>query len=340
MDVSSKLRFVVSTGKNKRLHRSLQCCAKSVRIVEDSRGLSKSDRRLVSVFQEKIAQHYARLGRNQKKIADFLTQQYHEAAFINAFALSQRLGVDPATVTRFAQRLGYAGYPELLREIQAMVRKELSPAERPPAEKADSESLFLRALAQEKENLERAMTHIKGTTVAQVVSSLRGARNVYVVAQGLAKGPAQVFVSHLQGWLAMPIQLVTAEFLEAPMFFSSLAQEDVVMGVSLSALHDDTAEMLKLAQSRGAKTIGLAASHTSPIASTADLVVVYPSVSMTAAPSVASLTSVLIALFQALALQEPERLDSFQQGFQKNLNWWLEGRGEKKIGDADVLRQF
>lgn len=76
------------------------------------------------MFQEKIAQHYAQLGRNQKKIADFLTQQYHEAAFMNAFALSQRLGVDPATVTRFAQRLGYAGYPELLREIQATVKKE------------------------------------------------------------------------------------------------------------------------------------------------------------------------------------------------------------------------
>ncbi len=292
------------------------------------------------MFQEKIAQHYARLGRNQKKIADFLTQQYHEAAFINAFALSQRLGVDPATVTRFAQRLGYAGYPELLREIQAMVKKELAPAERPPAEKADVEGLFLRALAQEKENLERAMTHVKGPTVAQVVSAIRGARNVYVVAQGLARGPAQIFVSHLQGWLELPVLLVAAELLEAPMFLTSLSEKDVVLGVSLSALHDDTAQMLRLAQSRGARTIGLAASHTSPIASTADLVLVYPSESITGTPSIASLTAIMAALVQVITLQEPDKFSSFKEGLQRNLNWLLEGKGEKRISDADILRQF
>ena len=80
------------------------------------------------MFQERIAQQYARLGRNQKRIADFLTQNYREAAFMNGSSLSQRLEVDPATVTRFAQRLGYTGYPELLREIQELVKDELKAA--------------------------------------------------------------------------------------------------------------------------------------------------------------------------------------------------------------------
>jgi DNA-binding MurR/RpiR family transcriptional regulator len=82
------------------------------------------------MFKERIGQHYARLGRNQKRIADFLTQEYREAAFMNGSALSQRLDVDPATVTRFAQRLGYAGYPELQREIQELVKEELKAAYR------------------------------------------------------------------------------------------------------------------------------------------------------------------------------------------------------------------
>jgi DNA-binding MurR/RpiR family transcriptional regulator len=293
-----------------------------------------------AVFQERIAQHYTRLGRNQRKIADFLTQQYHEAAFVNAFSLSQRLGVDPATVTRFAQRLGYAGYPELLREIQAMVKKELKVAYKPPAEKEDEEGLFLQALAQEKENLDRAMTHIKGETVAEVVSALRAARNVYVVAQGMAKDPARIFVSHLRGLLRIPAQLVVAEMLEAPVFLSSLGGEDVVIGVSLSALCDDTAQMLRLARSRGAKTIGLAASHTSPTASAADLIIVYPSESTAGIPSVASLTSILTAFFQVIARQEPERLGSFKDGFQKNLNWLMEEKEEERIEDAHILMQF
>ncbi len=293
-----------------------------------------------AMFQEKIAQHYARLGRNQRKIADFLTQQYHEAAFINAFALSQRLGVDPATVTRFAQRLGYAGYPEMLREIQEMVKKELRVAYKPPLEKEDEEGLFLQALAQDRENLDRAMTHVKGETVTKVVSAIRAARNMYVIAQGRARGPAQTFVSHLRGLLGIPAQLVAAEMLGAPVFLASLDVEDLVMGISLSALHDDTAQLLRLAQSRGAKTIGLAASHTSPTASTADVILVYPGESTTGIPSVASLTAILVAFCQVMARQEPEKLNSLREGVQKNLNWLLEDKGEKKIQEADILRQL
>lgn len=292
------------------------------------------------MFQEKIAQHYARLGRNQKKIADFLTQEYHEAAFINAFALSQRLEVDPATVTRFAQRLGYAGYPELLREIQTMVKKELRVAYNPPVETADEQGLFVQALAQERENLERAMTHVRGETVTAVVSVVRAASNVYVVAQGLAKGPAGIFVSHLRSLLGIPAQLVATEQLGALMSLSTLTEQDVVVGVSLSALHDDTALILRLARSRGAKTIGLTTSHTSPTASTADLIMVCPGESTTGIPSVASLTATLTALFQVIALQESEKLSSLEQGLQKNLNWLLEDKGEKRVQEAEILRQF
>ncbi|TKJ30701.1 MAG: hypothetical protein CEE40_04205 [Chloroflexi bacterium B3_Chlor] len=292
------------------------------------------------MFQEKIAQHYARLGRNQKKIADFLTQEYHEAAFINAFALSQRLEVDPATVTRFAQRLGYAGYPELLREIQTMVKKELRVAYNPPVETADEQGLFMQALAQERENLERAMTHVRGETVTAVVSVVRAASNVYVVAQGLAKGPAGIFVSHLRSLLGIPAQLVATEQLGALMSLSTLTEQDVVVGVSLSALHDDTALILRLARSRGAKTIGLTTSHTSPTASTADLIMVCPGESTTGIPSVASLTATLTALFQVIALQESEKLSRLEQGLQKNLNWLLEDKGEKRVQEVEILRQF
>ena len=80
------------------------------------------------MFREKIAEQYDRLGRNQKRIADFLTKEYREAAFMNGSALSARLEVDPATVTRFAQRLGYTGYPDMLKEIQELVKAELRAA--------------------------------------------------------------------------------------------------------------------------------------------------------------------------------------------------------------------
>lgn len=292
------------------------------------------------MFQEKIAQRYARLGRNQKKIADFLTQRYHEAAFINAFALSQRLEVDPATVTRFAQRLGYSGYPELLREIQEMVKKELKVAYRPSLDQSDEAGLFLIALAQEKENLERAITHIRGETVAEVVSSLLAARTIHVVAHGLARGPAQTFVARLRGALGMSAQLVPGEQLDSAIGLSSAGEQDVVVGVSLAALHHDTARVLRLARSRGAKTIGLSTSHTSPVASAADIILVCPGESASGMPSVASLCAILDALFQVLAHQQPQKVGSLKEGLLANVNWILEEKGEKRIQREEILRQL
>lgn len=292
------------------------------------------------MFQEKIAQHYARLGRNQKKIADFLTQGYHEAAFINAFALSQRLEVDPATVTRFAQRLGYAGYPELLHEIQEMVKKELNVSYKPSVEKADEEALFLTALAQEKENLERAITHVRGETVIAVISALREAETIYVVAHGMARGPAQAFVAQLRGLLGMSAQLVPADHLNAALGLSGVGEPDVVVGVSLAAMHDDTAQLLRMARSRGAMTIGLSTSHTSPTASSAELILVCPGESTVGIPSAASLTAILSALAHVLVSQDARKLGDTKEGMLRNMNWILERRGEKRIQEGEILRQL
>ena len=292
------------------------------------------------MFQETIAQHYARLGRNQKKIADFLTQRYHEAAFINAFALSQRLEVDPATVTRFAQRLGYAGYPELLHEIQEMVKKELNVSYKPSVEKTDEEALFLTALAQEKENLDRAITHMRGETVTAVISALREAETIYVVAHGMARGPAQAFVAQLRGLLGMSAHLVPADHLNAALGLSSVGEPDVVVGVSLAAMHDDTAQLLRMARSRGAMTIGLSTSHTSPTASSAELILVCPGESTIGIPSAASLTAILSALAHVLVSQDPKKLDDTKEGVLRNMNWILERRGEKRIQEGEILRQL
>jgi len=304
------------------------------------RAVASKLRKGMSMFQEKIAHNYTRLGRNQKKIADFLTREYHEAAFINAFALSQRLEVDPATVTRFAQRLGYAGYPELLREIQEMVKKELRVAHKPPADQNDEEAVFLTSLAEERENLERAITHMRGETVTAVISALRAAENIYVVAHGLARGPAQTFVAQLRGLLGMAAQLVPSEDLNAAVGLSTAGERDVAFGVSLAALHDDTAHLLTLARSRGVKTIGLSTSHTSPTASSADVILVCPSESRTGIPSTASLSAILSAILQTLVFQQPERFEVMRDGLLRNVNWLQERRGEKRIQEGESLRQL
>ena len=73
------------------------------------------------MFRERITRNYQSLSPSFKKIADFILTSHQRVAFLSASRLAKHLGVDVATVTRFAQQLGYDGYTQLIREIQEKV---------------------------------------------------------------------------------------------------------------------------------------------------------------------------------------------------------------------------
>ena len=69
-------------------------------------------------YEERIREAYPHLSKSFARLADFILDSYLETAFMTATELGHAVNVDATTVVRFSQQLGYAGYPELLREIQ------------------------------------------------------------------------------------------------------------------------------------------------------------------------------------------------------------------------------
>ena len=75
-------------------------------------------------YAERIRQVRADLSPSFERIADFLLDSYAQAALLTATELGHTLDIDTATVVRFAQQLGYKGYPELQREIRDKLKRE------------------------------------------------------------------------------------------------------------------------------------------------------------------------------------------------------------------------
>jgi DNA-binding MurR/RpiR family transcriptional regulator len=61
---------------------------------------------------------------SHERIAVFLLEQPFEAALLTATELAQELDMDPATVVRFAQKMGYRGYLELKDDLRTLARTE------------------------------------------------------------------------------------------------------------------------------------------------------------------------------------------------------------------------
>ena len=151
------------------------------------------------LFKERIREHYDEMTPGFRKLADFIMNQTLDVAFLTATRLSRRVGVDPATVVRFSQDLGYSGYRELSREIKNYVRDQVTSTYR-EVEEATTEEELLKALT---ENAAQNMDHFVATDMVSLVNAvemLKGASHIWLTGEfsgyDIANFMAKKFKSH------------------------------------------------------------------------------------------------------------------------------------------------
>ena len=74
----------------------------------DEKKLQNDNKQLINIIQAQ----YPRLSKGQKLIAQYIINNYDKVAFMTASKLGDTVGVSESTVVRFANALGYAGYPK------------------------------------------------------------------------------------------------------------------------------------------------------------------------------------------------------------------------------------
>lgn len=79
---------------------------------------------------QKITTVYSTLTSSQKRLADFILNCPYEAALMSASKLAVHLKVSEATVVRFAQAVGFDGYPDLRENLQEQLLREVRSSER------------------------------------------------------------------------------------------------------------------------------------------------------------------------------------------------------------------
>ncbi len=79
---------------------------------------------------DKIQTNFPTLSANGRKIAEHIVADGTTVSFASLRQLAEMAGVSESSVVRFAQNLGYRGYPELRRQLQQEVKQRLSSASR------------------------------------------------------------------------------------------------------------------------------------------------------------------------------------------------------------------
>lgn len=254
---------------------------------------------------ETIRRVYPELTKSQQELSDFITHSYREAAFMTASDLAQRLNLNEATVIRFAQRLGYSGYPELVAAVRELVQQELAIA---PGDTDISQDADLELLAAELGNARRMVRSLSTGQIQQAAELLSGASCICVLGQGLS-GALAILLGDLLRALGLHADQYPVDSESLATALHDVDARDVLVGISTGEEGSDlVGATLRMARQRGTHTVTITSDRLSPCAQAAEVALIAPCSGESSLPPVTAIAAMIDVLVHALGARDPERI--------------------------------
>ena len=293
------------------------------------------------MFRERIKAEYENLTPSFRKLADFVLQQQLDAAFMTATELARHMKVDAATVVRFAQTIGYSGFREMIKEVRGVVKKELVASHTVALDASSDDRALLRSLMENvRHNISLTQARLTEQSNA-ILAALGDAERIWVVGQGGCAHLAGLCAASLRD-AGLPATQLGPDLLDAAAILRDISSNEVVIGLSLTGLDLEVANVVKFARARGAKTIVLSASVVAKVALAGEIVVVCPGPTQPHVPSFTGIAATIDVLAQALAVRYPETTASIAESFKASFRELLaiQAQGAVGVDIEGLLREF
>lgn len=290
------------------------------------------------MYRDRIRTIYEHLSPGYRRIADFLLSHYQDAAFMTAAEVARAAAVDTALVVRFAQRLGYPGYPELVSEVQEDVKRDLRAVYESPEGDDSPAQIVRRNLMQDRNSLEYMQLHLDVETVGIIVDSMLQAGRLFVAGEGNASCLAEAFALQLL-ILGLPAHTISGE-LPGPVMSGTAAIRpgDVFVGLGLTSTTPGVSAMLKVARGAKARTIAIVGSLAQPLAAVAEHLLVAPAQTAGNIPSWTALAGMLNGLAEAVAVRKGESAANWTVETDQYLNTYAEMLRQQLSSRREIAR--
>ncbi len=268
--------------------------------------MSQDDIRQHPPFAE-IWSRLPTLPRQQRRLAEAFLTGPELVAFSSLREVGERVNVNPATIVRFAQSLGYEGYAAFQAAVRLAYKQRAGGGAGPQDLAASLRSAgdavgFLHA--QHVTSAEAAYRAVASADLAAIATSLEGARRVFVFAEASAEVPALLFV-HLLRHAMLHGELVTSE-LDAMIAMHDIGPHDVVVFFALTLTFRATVKVHDFVRARGAVTLAITGTAVSPLHLRANHVIVAPAESPTMRFSVVAAVNAVELIFAHIVSRRPD----------------------------------
>ncbi|MEG1857279.1 MAG: MurR/RpiR family transcriptional regulator [Pseudoflavonifractor sp.] len=210
--------------------------------------------------------------KGQRLIAAFILGSYDKAAFMTASKLGRTVNVSESTVVRFADQLGYDGYPAMQKALQEMIRNKLTSIQRIEVsnDRISDHDLLPMVMQSDIEKIRMTMEEVSHEDFNHTVDAIVAAKRIYILGVRSAAAIASFLGFYFN--LIFENVVVVHTNAESEMFEQMLrvGQGDAVIGVSFPRYSSRTVKAMQFAHDRGATVVAITDSKQSPLAAIAD----------------------------------------------------------------------
>lgn len=282
----------------------------------------------------RIEERRGQFSKGQKRLADYVIENYDKAVFLTAAKLGDVVGVSESTVVRFATQLGYKGYPGFQKALEELVRNKLNSIQRMEVTygRISQSEILETVLHSDIEKIKLTLEAIDQNAFDLAIDTILNAKCIYVV--GIRScAPLASFLSFYLNLVCEHV--ITVNTNSSSEIFEQLIrinEEDVIIGISFPRYSMRTLKALEFASNRKAKVITLTDSVHSPMN-------LYSSCNLIARSDMASIVdslvaplSVINALVVALCMKKQQDVVNTLETLEKI---W----GEYQVYSSDELNQ-
>jgi len=309
--------------------------------IDGSGRISSDDERKpwLTALETRFAHAEPNLSASRQALIREILDHADETYFLSSRALAKKYDLDPTTIVRTVQALGYKRYGEFAADLRSHFVARITPYALMKSAVRDKRSVahhIEHTLEMDIQNLNALRSQLDVSRVLEIVKRIDRARRIMVV--GID------FASSLSNLLAYGLVSIGYDA-EAPAGSAGnlqqkillLGPKDLLIAISFGRCLQDTVDSVIRAHDNGVPTIGLTDSEKSPIARFSDTFWLTSIASTSFHGSYVAVVSAINALLVACSQLHPQRslkvLRRKEQEFRSRWYTPLSGKSGKRNSD-------
>ena len=254
-----------------------------------------------------IQSQYTRFSKGQKLIAQYILKNYDKVAFMTACKLGETVGVSESTVVRFANALGYSGYPKLQDALQELIKNKLTTVQRVDMvqEYNDDSAILKKILKSDIDNIKDTLDEIDEKAFEDAANKILKAKRIYILGLRSSFTIAQYLGFYL-GIILDSVHVIRMDMGDAFEQVVKINEDDVLIAISFPRYSTKSYQIVSYAKEKGAHIVSLTDSLFAPVAPLSDNLLLVKSNMASFVDSLVPALSIANALIVSVGMKEKE----------------------------------